>query len=142
MTLDTRAAGILTLVAFLSGGIAGATAHKVLTEKPAKPPVRVVDCDGPWPEGPVIIPGKCLPLFRETRTAMEAATAARFGAEEDLAECQFKNRVLQTLNNREGRQDPVTPQNPSLDPQTAEWYRLMTEKGYVPMTIMVPKGSR
>jgi len=43
-------------------------------------------------------------------------------------------------SNREARDSSVTPRLPSRqDPQTAAWYRMMAEKGYVPMTIMVPK---
>jgi len=41
---------------------------------------------------------------------------------------------------REAREGSVTQRLPSRqDPQTAAWYRMMAEKGYVPMTIMVPK---
>ena len=75
------------------------------------------------------------------KVKLQVYTTGSLALHSDMLRC-IVSAALAAPNNREGRQESVTPQNPSLDPQTAQWYRLMTEKGYVPMTIMVPKGSR
>ena len=141
--MKTETAVILLIAAMFVGGIIiGAVGHKTLTEKPARPGLLPYKNHVASSMTQIPVPDDCLRRWKAGETVH--LKGGCFGMEKALAES------VAVPNTKEAQKDPATIGihtapigNPyTLDPQTREWYRLMAEKGFYPMVIMVPKKAR
>lgn len=152
--MKTETAVILLIAAatFVGGIAIGAAGHKTLTEQPAMAQDTITA--GPGAHAAASMTAIPVPVVTHRNWNAYVATFCPTAGLKTKAngEAVTPDEILQCFNvasqnTKEAQKDPVTigtPKAPigktdTMDTQTREWYRLMTEKGLYPMVTMVPK---